>query len=259
MPVWLPGAGWFGRHLEVGDQAEVVGGAHVCGWLIKGEKAVRHLQGRAVDPAPHHNSTMAPDPDRAKNVYVREDKLLPHLPALHLHLAGEDAAARTRRRTRRGTDVRPGASPEEVLGYLRQHEITRTWDQSAATLQARATGTAKTVTVKRSKGKKRRTPGASRSLHPGDILACPRTGRYGVLPCPRGLEHETAGNLPGSGKSCGSIAGRIPRPPGAAVSQPGAGQAAARFPAPAGRATRSESLASSAALAIETGRTMSAA
>jgi hypothetical protein len=41
-------------------------------------------------------------------------------------------------------------SPGEVIGYLRAHEITLTWDPAAAALQARATGTAKTVTVKAS-------------------------------------------------------------------------------------------------------------
>ena len=38
-------------------------------------------------------------------------------------------------------------SPREVIGYLREHEITLTWDPAAAVLQARATKTAKTVTV----------------------------------------------------------------------------------------------------------------
>jgi site-specific DNA recombinase len=33
-----------------------------------------------------HTSAMAPDPARPKNTYIREDKLLPHLPALHLLL-----------------------------------------------------------------------------------------------------------------------------------------------------------------------------
>jgi hypothetical protein len=37
--VSLPGAGWFGGYLEVGDQADVVGGPHASGWLIEGEKA----------------------------------------------------------------------------------------------------------------------------------------------------------------------------------------------------------------------------
>jgi hypothetical protein len=41
-------------------------------------------------------------------------------------------------------------SPGEVIGYLRAHEITLTWDPAAAALQARATETAKTVTVKAS-------------------------------------------------------------------------------------------------------------
>jgi site-specific DNA recombinase len=91
---------------------------------------------------------MAPDPARPKNIYVREDKLMPHLPALHLLLTS--TATRARRRTRAGTDVRPAASPEQVIGYLREHEITITWDPAAATLQARATETAKTVTVKTS-------------------------------------------------------------------------------------------------------------
>jgi hypothetical protein len=35
-----------------------------------------------------------------------------------------------------------------VLGYLRQHEISLTWNPAAAALQARATETAKIVTVK---------------------------------------------------------------------------------------------------------------
>ena len=41
-------------------------------------------------------------------------------------------------------------NPAEVIGYLRAHEITLTWDPAAAAVQARATETAKTVTVKAS-------------------------------------------------------------------------------------------------------------
>jgi site-specific DNA recombinase len=93
-------------------------------------------------------SAMALDPARPKNTYIREDKLLPHLPALHLILA--TPAGRARRRTRAGADVTGGASPGEVIGYLREHEITLTWDPAAAALQARATQTAETVTVKTS-------------------------------------------------------------------------------------------------------------
>jgi site-specific DNA recombinase len=90
-------------------------------------------------------SAMAPDPAHPKNTYVREDKLLPHLPALHLQLT--IPAARARRRTRGGTDARAAASPGEVIGYLREHDIALTWDPAAAALNAHAPGTAKTVTV----------------------------------------------------------------------------------------------------------------
>ena len=80
-------------------------------------------------------SAMAPDPARPKNTYVREDKLLPYLPALHLLLT--TPATRVRRRTRAGADVRPAMSPGEVIGYLRENEITLTWGPAAAALQAR--------------------------------------------------------------------------------------------------------------------------
>jgi hypothetical protein len=93
-------------------------------------------------------SAMAPDAARPKNTYVREDKIVPHLAALHLLLTSP--AVRARRRTRSGADVRSTASPGQVIGYLREHEITLTWDPAAAAVQARATETAKTVTVKAS-------------------------------------------------------------------------------------------------------------
>jgi site-specific DNA recombinase len=93
-------------------------------------------------------SAMAPDPSHPKNTYVREDKLLPHLPALHLLLTSP--VTRARRRTRAGTDLRTAASASEVISYLRKHEIALTWDPAATALQARAIQTAKTVTVKTS-------------------------------------------------------------------------------------------------------------
>jgi hypothetical protein len=46
-----------------------------------------------------------------------------------------------------GTASGSTVSPDEAIGYLRQHEITLTWNPAAAALQARATQTAKTVTV----------------------------------------------------------------------------------------------------------------
>ena len=98
-----------------------------------------------------HTSAAPPDPGRAKNAYVREDLLLAHLPAVYLLLTGaQGAGGRTRRRTRRGADVRPAVSSEEAIGYLREHQITLTWDPAAGTLQAGSTRAIKNVTGKAS-------------------------------------------------------------------------------------------------------------
>jgi site-specific DNA recombinase len=125
------------RYLLAGLLACGVCGRRMESAWTNGKPAYRCRHGRT--------SVMPPDPARPKNTYVREDKLLPHLPALHLLLTGP--ATRARRRTRAGADVRSTVSPGAVIGYLREHEITLTWDPAAAALQARATKTAKTVTV----------------------------------------------------------------------------------------------------------------
>ena len=76
-----------------------------------------------------YSSASRPDPARPKNLYIREDRILPHLPALYMLLAGaEPAAGRRRRRTRRGADVHRSASSEAVLSYLRARQITLTYD-----------------------------------------------------------------------------------------------------------------------------------
>jgi site-specific DNA recombinase len=97
-----------------------------------------------------HTSAAAPDPARPKNAYVREDRILPHLPALYLLLTGTRPAEGRRRRTRRGADVRHPVSDQEVTGYLREREITLTYDPAAGTLQAGTCETAKTVIRKAS-------------------------------------------------------------------------------------------------------------
>ena len=84
-----------------------------------------------------HSSASAPDAARPKNLYIREDRILPHLAALHLLLTGDTpAAGRRRRRTRRGADVRRPASEEDVIGYLHARQITLTYDPQTGTLQA---------------------------------------------------------------------------------------------------------------------------
>ncbi|TVZ02024.1 hypothetical protein EAS64_31895 [Trebonia kvetii] len=76
---------------------------------------------------------------------------IPQLPAFFLLLAGaEPAEAHRRRRTRRGVDALPAASPEEAIGYLRANEIALTYDQATGTLRAAATGAAKNITGKAS-------------------------------------------------------------------------------------------------------------
>ena len=96
-----------------------------------------------------HTTASAPDPDRAGNAYIREERILRHLPAVHLLLTGPAGRTR-RRRTRRGTGARPAASPQEAIGYLRANEIVLTYDQATGNLLAGATGAAKTITVKAS-------------------------------------------------------------------------------------------------------------
>jgi site-specific DNA recombinase len=94
-----------------------------------------------------HTSAMPPDPDRPKNAYVREDRLLPRLPGLYLQLTGAGSAGeRRRRRTRRGAGVRCPASEQDVIGYLRERGITLIYDQAAGTLQAGTAAAAMNIT-----------------------------------------------------------------------------------------------------------------
>ena len=93
-----------------------------------------------------YSSASASDPARPKNLYIREDRILPHLPALFVLLAGaEPAATRKRRRTRRGADVRRPASDRDVIGYLRARQITLAYDSRTGTLQADTPQAAATV------------------------------------------------------------------------------------------------------------------
>jgi site-specific DNA recombinase len=96
-----------------------------------------------------HTSAAPPDPARPKNAYIREDRILPHLPALHLLMTGAEPAAR-RRRTRRGADARPRAGAEDVIGYVRDRGITLTYDPATGTLQASTCEAAKTIIRKAS-------------------------------------------------------------------------------------------------------------
>jgi hypothetical protein len=73
-----------------------------------------------------------------------------HLPALHILLSGTPAAEGRRRRTRRGADVRHQASAEDAIRFMREHQITLTYDPAAGTLCTGTAETATTVTLKAS-------------------------------------------------------------------------------------------------------------
>jgi site-specific DNA recombinase len=92
-----------------------------------------------------YTSASPPDPGRPKNAYIREDRILPHLPALYLVLTGTEAARR--QRTRRRVDARPQAEAKDVIGYMGDRGIPLTYDKAEGTLQA---GTAKTIIRKAS-------------------------------------------------------------------------------------------------------------
>jgi hypothetical protein len=93
----------------------------------------------------------APDPGRPGNAYVREDRILPRLPTLHVLLTGpgdSESDGQRRRRTRRGIDTRYQASPEAVIAYLREQAITLTYDPAAGSLYGRIGDATPTITLK---------------------------------------------------------------------------------------------------------------
>ena len=99
-----------------------------------------------------HTTASRRGPGRLKNAYILEDRILPHLPALHVLLtgAGTGAAERRRRRTRSGADVRPQFTAEDVTGYLREQQISLTYDPAAGTLHAGTGEAAQTITLQAS-------------------------------------------------------------------------------------------------------------
>ena len=99
----------------------------------------------------HGHTTAAPrDPERPKNIYVREDRILPHLPALHALLIQTTPDEGRRKRMRRGIDVRHQASAEDVIAYLREQQVTLTYDPATGTLCTGTAEAATTITMKAS-------------------------------------------------------------------------------------------------------------
>ncbi len=93
-----------------------------------------------------YSNVSTPGPARPKNLYIREDHILPHLPALYILLAGtETTAGRRRRRTRRGDDVSTPVSDAKAISYLRSRQITLTYDPRPGTLQANSAEAVTTI------------------------------------------------------------------------------------------------------------------
>ena len=95
-----------------------------------------------------HTTASAPSPQRPKNAYVREDRILAHLPALHLLLT-EPAGSQRRRRSRRGIDVRYQAAGD-VIRYLREQQIVLIFDPASGTLHVGIGEATQTITLKTS-------------------------------------------------------------------------------------------------------------
>jgi hypothetical protein len=77
----------------------------------------------------HGHTSATPRPDRPRNAYVREDDILPHLPALAIRLTTPTAGA-----------VPPG-TPEarsiaDCIENLQRSKLTLTYDPVAQTLTA---------------------------------------------------------------------------------------------------------------------------
>jgi site-specific DNA recombinase len=97
-----------------------------------------------------HTSAAAPDPGHPKNAYVREDRVMEHLPALHLICTRVDPSPARRRRTRRGVEVRSALSPQDAAEFFRENEVVVVYDQATATLHAGTSGPVKTIAGKAS-------------------------------------------------------------------------------------------------------------
>jgi site-specific DNA recombinase len=123
------------------------GTAHVVAWMFA-QRLAGHSRARSARALNEAGVSCPSAADPGRNPHRTGSAcILPHLPALYLLLAGTSPADRRRRRTRRGADARPRASPETVIGYLRDRGITLTYDPAAGTLQA---DTAKTTIGKAS-------------------------------------------------------------------------------------------------------------
>jgi hypothetical protein len=136
------------------DPGEVEKRRYLLAGLLKCGVCGRRMEsawsnGKAAYRCRHGRTTAsAPAPDRPRKAHVREALITPHLAALHLLLT-EPAGGPRRRRTRRGADVRYQTA-EDVICYLREQQITLTYDPANGTLRAGTGQAAQTITLKAS-------------------------------------------------------------------------------------------------------------
>jgi DNA invertase Pin-like site-specific DNA recombinase len=142
------GAGWtLGTVTTILSNPYLLAGLLACGTCGRRMESA-WSNGKPAYRCRHgHTTASTPDLSRPKNAHIREDRILAHLPALHVLLTGTSPAGGRRRRTRRGADVRQQASPADVTGYLREQQITLTYDPAAGTLRAGTGEAAQTITL----------------------------------------------------------------------------------------------------------------
>ena len=151
-----------------------------------------------------HTTASRPDPGRPKNAYIREDRILPHLPALHLLLT--EPAGRT------AQTAHPPRSRHPAPGHCRGRDRVpaRAGSPSPTTRPPEPCRQAPARPSRPLSGKQltpaqgprpeggeenRRSPGPGSSLRPGDVPACHEIAGYGVLLCPRGDLNPRTGEI----------------------------------------------------------------
>lgn len=133
-----------------GERRYLLAGLLTCGTCGRRTEPA-WSNGKAAYRCRHgHTTAIAPDPGRPKNAYLRKDRVLEHLPALHLLLTQAGPPRVRRRRTRGGIDVRSALSPQDAARFLRENRIAIVYHQATRTLQAAQSEAAKIIIRKAS-------------------------------------------------------------------------------------------------------------
>jgi len=149
-----------------------------------------------------HSSAATPDPARPKNLYIREDHILPHVAALHVLLTStEPAAGQEAPHPAWNRRPAPGhrGGHHQLPAVPRDHSHLPPPDRNPAgkhpgsrdhrdrprkLTQGRCAPTNRRNSEGRS-GSPDKSPGTSGSLGPGDVLSCPETDVHVQISCPR--------------------------------------------------------------------------